>query len=66
MPVTLVEAKNNAQDDLDVQVIDEFRKESAILDALTFEDVVNPAGVGQPSPTATGDSSASRPPHSAS
>ncbi|WP_405508799.1 phage capsid protein [Streptomyces cyaneofuscatus] len=46
MPVTLVEAKNNAQDDLDVQVIDEFRKESAILDALTFEDVVNPAGGG--------------------
>lgn len=46
MPVTLVEAKNNAQDDLDVQVIDEFRKESAILDTLTFEDVVNPAGGG--------------------
>ncbi|MYV48214.1 major capsid protein [Streptomyces sp. SID2888] len=46
MPVTLAEAKNNAQDDLDVQVIDEFRKESAILDALMFEDVVNPAGGG--------------------
>jgi len=46
MPVTLNEAKNNATDDIDVQVIDEFRKESAILDALTFDDVVNPAGGG--------------------
>jgi hypothetical protein len=46
MPVTLAEAKNNATDDLDVMVIDEFRKESAVLDALTFEDVVNPAGGG--------------------
>ncbi|WP_053913663.1 major capsid protein [Streptomyces sp. TP-A0875] len=46
MPVTLAEAKNNTTDDVDVQVIDEFRKESAILDALTFDDVVNPAGGG--------------------
>ncbi|MEV5289925.1 major capsid protein [Streptomyces sp. NPDC053741] len=46
MPVTLSEAKNNATDDVDVQVIDEFRKESAVLDALTFDDVVNPAGGG--------------------
>ncbi|MDJ1136220.1 major capsid protein [Streptomyces iconiensis] len=46
MAVTLAEAKNNTQDDIDVQVIDEFRKESAILDTLTFEDVVNPAGGG--------------------
>ncbi|MFB7461710.1 major capsid protein [Streptomyces sp. NPDC056188] len=46
MPVTLAEAKNNATDAVDVQVIDEFRKESAILDALTFDDVVNPAGGG--------------------
>lgn len=46
MPVTLSEAKNNATDAVDVQVIDEFRKESAILDALTFDDVVNPAGGG--------------------
>ncbi|GMA26685.1 hypothetical protein GCM10025864_44440 [Luteimicrobium album] len=33
MPVTLVEAKNNTQDDVDVAVIDEFRKESEILDS---------------------------------
>ncbi|MEU4986579.1 major capsid protein [Streptomyces sp. NPDC021969] len=46
MPVTLTEAKNNAQDDIDVAVIDEFRKESAILDSLTFADVVNPADGG--------------------
>ncbi|MEU6441353.1 major capsid protein [Streptomyces sp. NPDC047046] len=46
MPVTLTEARNNAQDDVDVQVIDEFRKESAILDSLTFADVVNPADGG--------------------
>lgn len=46
MPVTLAEAKRNAVDDVDVQVIDEFRKESVILDALPFDDVVNPAGGG--------------------
>lgn len=46
MPVTLAEAKNNTTNDVDVQVIDEFRKESAILDALIFDDVVNPAGGG--------------------
>ncbi|MGX1631256.1 major capsid protein [Streptomyces albidoflavus] len=46
MPVTLAEAKNNTQEDLDVTVIDEFRKESAILDSLTFDDAVNPAGGG--------------------
>ncbi|MCG7524936.1 phage capsid protein [Streptomyces sp. OfavH-34-F] len=46
MPVTLDEAKNNVQDDIDVAVIDEFRKESAILDSLQFADVVNPADGG--------------------
>jgi hypothetical protein len=46
MPVTLAQAKLNATDDVDVTVIDEFRKKSAILDALTFDDVVNPAGGG--------------------
>ena len=46
MAVTLAEAKNNAVDDVDVAVIDEFRKESAILDALVFDDVVNPVGGG--------------------
>lgn len=46
MAVTLAEAKNNAQEDYDPAVIDEFRKESAILDALVFDDAVNPSGGG--------------------
>lgn len=46
MPVTLNESKNNAATDLDVAVIDEFRKESAYLDAIPFDDAVNPAGGG--------------------
>lgn len=46
MPITLAEAKNNAQEDLDVAVIDEFRKESVILDTLEFDTAVNPAGGG--------------------
>ena len=46
MPVTLAEAKNNAQMDYDPSIIDEFRKESVILDSLIFEDAVNPAGGG--------------------
>lgn len=46
MAVTLAEAKNNAQTDLDVAVIDEFRKESVILDAIPFDQAVNPAGGG--------------------
>jgi hypothetical protein len=46
MPVTLVESKKNAVEDLDVAVIDEFRKETAILDTLIFDDAVNPVGGG--------------------
>ena len=46
MPVTLVEARRNAQTDLDVAVIDEFRKESVLLDSLVFDDAVNPSGGG--------------------
>jgi len=46
MPITLVEAKRNALTDLDVAVIDEFRKESVLLDSLVFDDAVNPAGGG--------------------
>ncbi|MFE1842413.1 major capsid protein [Streptomyces sp. NPDC059515] len=44
--ISLAEAKNNAQEDLDVQVIDEFRKSSAVLDSLQFDQAVNPAGGG--------------------
>jgi hypothetical protein len=46
MPVSLAQAKLNATDDIDIQVIDEFRKSSDILDRLTFDDVVNPLGGG--------------------
>lgn len=46
MAVTLAEAKRNAQTDLDVNVIDEFRKESVVLDSLIFDDAVNPSGGG--------------------
>jgi len=46
MPVSLTEAARNATDDLDVMVIDEFRKSSWLLDNLVFDDVVNPAGGG--------------------
>lgn len=46
MPVTLAESKNNAVADLDVAVIDEFRKETAVLDTLIFDDAVNPVGGG--------------------
>lgn len=46
MPVTLVEAKRNAQEAYDPAIIDEFRKESVIIDSLIFDDVVNPAGGG--------------------
>lgn len=46
MAVSLAEAKNNTQEDYDPAVIDEFRKESAVLDSMIFDDAVNPAGGG--------------------
>ena len=46
MAVTLAEAKNNALEAYDSMVIDEFRKNSEILDSLIFDDAVNPAGGG--------------------
>jgi hypothetical protein len=46
VPVSLAQAKLNTTDDVDVMVIDEFRKSSALLDALLFDDVVSPAGGG--------------------
>lgn len=46
MAISLAESKNNAVEDYDPAVIDEFRKESAILDSLVFDDVVNPVGGG--------------------
>jgi hypothetical protein len=46
MPVTLAQAKLNATDDIDVNIIDEFQKSSYLLNALTFDDVVSGAGNG--------------------
>lgn len=46
MAISLAEGKNNATTDLDVAVIDEFRKTGVIPDSLIFDDVVNPAGGG--------------------
>lgn len=46
MAISLSEAKNNTQEDYDPAIIDEFRKESAVLDSLIFDDAVNPAGGG--------------------
>lgn len=46
MPVTLAQAALNAVDDVQLAVIDEFRKSSFLLDRLTFDDVVNPVGGG--------------------
>lgn len=45
MPVTLAQAQQNAATDLDVSVINEFRS-SSLLDLVTFDDCVNPAGGG--------------------
>ncbi|MER7050610.1 hypothetical protein [Streptomyces jumonjinensis] len=53
MPTTLAEAKTNAQDDVDVTVIDGFAKSSDILNRMTFD-----TGSARPaatlSPTGTG------------
>lgn len=46
MAVSLAESKNNATEDYDPAVIDEFRKNSGILDSLLFDDAVSPTGGG--------------------
>jgi hypothetical protein len=46
MPVTLLQAKTNVQDDLQMGVIDEFAKNNFLLNNLTFDDVVSPTGGG--------------------
>lgn len=46
MPITLAEARKNVTDDIQAQVIDEFRKSSYLLDNLTFHDCVSPIGGG--------------------
>ncbi|MEV0115544.1 major capsid protein [Streptomyces sp. NPDC050844] len=46
MAITLADAKLNTLDDVDLTVIDEFRKSSWLLDNLAFDQAVNPAGGG--------------------
>jgi hypothetical protein len=46
MPVTLAQAKLNVQDDIQAGAIEEFRKSSYMLDALTFDDAVSPGTSG--------------------
>ncbi|QQO78158.1 major capsid protein [Actinomyces sp. HMT897] len=45
MSVTLEQAKLSTQDDIDLNVIDEFRT-NPVLDRMVFDDCVNPAGGG--------------------
>jgi hypothetical protein len=45
-PVTLAQAALNTQEDLDGAIIDEFRKQSATLDVMIFDQAVNPMGGG--------------------
>ena len=46
MPITLAQAALNTQDDLDANIINEFRGTSALLDALDFHQAVSPMGGG--------------------
>jgi hypothetical protein len=46
MAITLLEAKKNVQDALQMGVIDEFRKSNFLFDKLTFDDAVSPTGGG--------------------
>ena len=46
MAVTLAQAKLNVQDDLQLGIIDEFRKNNWLLDHITFDDCVSPTGGG--------------------
>ena len=46
MAVTLAQAKLNTQDHLIQNIIDEFRKQSGVLDAMPFDQAVSPMGGG--------------------
>lgn len=46
MVITLSDAQNNVQDDVDYNVIDKYRRYSWLLDQLTFDDCVNPGTGG--------------------
>ena len=44
--ITLIEAKKNVQDDLQMGVIDEYAKSSFLFNNLIFDDAVSPTGGG--------------------
>ena len=46
MATTLMQAKLNVQDDLQMGIIDEFAKSNFLFNNLTFDDVVSPTGGG--------------------
>lgn len=46
MPITLVEAKVGMADKVDQKIVDNFRRESRLLDLLTFDDAVSPGTGG--------------------
>lgn len=46
MPITLAEAKATMVDKVDQAVVDEFRRESFLLDKLTFDDAAAPVTGG--------------------
>lgn len=46
MAITLADAQKNCQTDIDFTVIDQYRRNSWLMDQLQFDDVVNPAGGG--------------------
>ncbi len=46
MAITLAQAKETMTDKVDQLVIDEFRRESSLLDKLTFDDAVSPGTGG--------------------
>jgi hypothetical protein len=44
--ITLADAAQNADDDVDLTIINEFRKSTFLLDSMPFDDSVNPNGGG--------------------
>ena len=46
MAITLAEAKVGMADKVDQQIVDMFRRSSALLDALTFDNVISPGTGG--------------------
>lgn len=46
MAITLADAQQNVQDDVDFNVIDQYRRKSWLLDQLTFDDCVSPGTGG--------------------